>query len=78
MGSFLMVFHMGILRSCIWPTLYLLFVMCILNARMIAKGMQDRQESKSSLVPPAISACVMGAQHGGVQNPLSLSFRQLF
>ena len=60
----LMVFHMGI-YGVVFANIVFAFVMCVLNARTIAKHARYRQEYKKTFVLPAISACVMGGAAWG-------------
>ena len=62
---FLMIFHMGI-YGVVFANIVFAFVMCILNARTIARYARYSQEYKKTFVLPAISACVMGAVAWGV------------
>ena len=62
---FFMIFHMGI-YGVVFANIVFAFVMCILNARTIARYARYSQEYKKTFVLPAISACVMGAVAWGV------------
>ena len=62
---FLMIFHMSI-YGVVFANIVFAFVMCILNARTIARYARYSQEYKKTFVLPAISACVMGAVAWGV------------
>ena len=62
---FLMIFHIGI-YGVVFANIVFAFVMCILNARTIARYARYSQEYKKTFVLPAISACVMGAVAWGV------------
>ena len=66
----LMVFHMGI-YGVVFANIVFAFVMCVLNARTIAKHARYRQEYKKTFVLPAISACVMGGAAWGVYKVLT-------
>ena len=67
---FLMVFHMGI-YSVVFANIVFAFVMCVLNARTIARHARYRQEYKKTFVLPAVSACIMGAAAWGVYKVLT-------
>ena len=71
----LMVFHMGI-YGVVFANIVFAFVMCVLNARTIAKHARYRQEYKKTFVLPAISACVMGGAAWGVVGSCLYPFRQ--
>ena len=56
---------MGI-YGVVFANIVFAFIMCILNARTIARYARYSQEYKKTFVLPAISACVMGAVAWGV------------